>query len=77
MYVVYDLDLKSTFILSKMNNVPQTFFCESGLTKRLCSTETDLDSLGREGDVFAFGLDSLPWFALYICTVIMSLVTTP
>lgn len=69
------LDIKNTFIISKMNNVPKTFFCESGLTKSLCSTETDLGSLGRETSVFGFV--SLPWFALSICTVILSLVTSP
>lgn len=69
------LNIKNIFIISKINKEPPTRFCESSLTKSFCSTETDLGSLGRE--TFAFGSASLPWFALYICTITLSLVTTP
>lgn len=69
------LNIKSTFIISKMNNVPPVPFCESGLTKSLCSAETELGSLG--GETSEFGLASLAWFALHNCTIILNLVTTP
>lgn len=68
------LNIKGTFNISKMNNVPPILLCESNLTKSLCSTEIDLGSFGR--DTFAFSLASVAWFAWYIYSVILSMAIT-